>query len=120
MKKSILLNNLISKCNSIIRSDIEKFVKERRQSIDLTEKTKKVFLEEANQLNDIVTFMDFKDNISITQKQHTENGKLLKEHVCIVCSNTFNSNRKNAKYCSSKCKQAAYTEKIERMDCNVN
>ena len=64
--------------------------------------------------------MNYKGNISVTQKQQIGDSKLLKEQVCIVCSNTFNSNRKNAKYCSLKCKQAAYREIKERMDCNVN
>jgi hypothetical protein len=62
-----------------------KFISEKRRLTNLNEEIKKVSLEEANRLNDVVTFMNHKSKISVTQKQLTENGKLLKEQY-VLCT----------------------------------
>ena len=67
-----------------------KFISEKRRLNNLNEEIKKVFLEEANRLNDVVTFMNHKGKISVTQKQHTENGKLLKEQY-VLCAPIYST-----------------------------
>jgi len=65
--------------------------------------------------NRSVTFPQRKSDIPVTEKsptgKYTENGKLMKEKICLVCNSKFNSNRRDAKYCSLKCRQAACREK---------
>lgn len=46
---------------------------------------------------------------SDTQKNEAKSAnKLMKKHTCPICGSVFESNRKDAKYCSARCKQAAY------------
>jgi hypothetical protein len=100
--------------SSVTSADISRFIRSKQQPLDLNinEVVIDILDQEIKQLTCFVTALKTKSNIpvmeDITQQQHTVNGKLLKECVCVVCSNTFNANRKNAKYCSDKCKQAAY------------
>lgn len=37
-----------------------------------------------------------------------EDGKLVKEYTCPVCGEVFRSNRQKTRYCSDRCRQAAY------------
>ena len=65
--------------------------------------------------NSSVAARERKSDIPVTEKsptgKYTENGKLMKEKICLVCNSKFNSNRRDAKYCSLKCRQAACREK---------
>jgi|GEM_PF-2756604 len=65
--------------------------------------------------NRSVTFPQRKSDVPVIEKsptgKYTENGKLMKEKICLVCNSKFNSNRRDAKYCSLKCRQAACREK---------
>lgn len=113
-KTNRILSRLISECDTEKKEDIRKFLKYRRVTPVIEKEIKRRLSEEAENINMLIESMDDICNEEVTPKRHTENGKLIKQHVCIVCSNTFNSNRKNAKYCSSKCKQAAYRENKDR------
>ena len=59
------------------------------------------------QLNDLKS--NSKEILNVTKcNLHTEEGKLIKEKICLICNASFKSNRKDSMYCSVKCKQAAY------------
>jgi hypothetical protein len=63
--------------------------------------------------------MNHKSKISVTQKQHTENGKLLKEQyvLCTPIHSTLIEKMINIAFQSVN---RSRTERIKRMDCNVN
>lgn len=125
-----LLNNRYSTCNGNTKRDIMDFVTHRRNISYIEDIIGEMNIRErenAGQLRDFKKeFQEFKDYLldnlvtdknpkcnpsvtnTVTTKQRTVNGKLVKEHSCAVCENVFNSHRKDALYCSVKCKQMAY------------
>jgi hypothetical protein len=111
---NMMLDRLISELGTEAEGYIKKYMKVRSETPEIEEEIKRRLKREAESINMLIESMNGICNEEVTQKIHTEDGKLIKERVCVVCSSTFNSNRKNAKYCSSKCKQAGYREKKDR------
>jgi hypothetical protein len=115
LKISNMLEEFISYNPSNVKGEIDYFVHMKNRDANIDEIVIDMLTQIKNRINVFVTAMKCRSNKNvneyITPKQQTEEGKLVKEKNCLLCNSVFKSKRSDAKYCSSKCKQAAYREK---------
>lgn len=118
LKINKMLDEFINESKSVRSAEVQHFLMNRRPGTNIDDTVLGMLNQEIKRLTVFVTALQNKGNVSVadavTSEQYTEDGKLIKEKICSVCDSKFNSNRVDAQYCSTKCKQAAYRERKKK------
>lgn len=103
-----ILDKLMSNMDNHYIEHIDNLVSIKRENSRLDKMLPSLADNLEKSLKEIVMLINNRCNLNVT---NPDNNKIEKVHTCLTCSTSFTSNRKDAKYCSQKCKQIAYRER---------